>query len=280
MLNVRSHLVAILLVATTVFAQKPTMEGVIAGPAVAKLGNVAEVTVPPGYIFVEGKVLREYLKRAGEPVSDKLLGALHPTNADWSVHFTFMDIGFVKDDDKDKLNADKLLADIREGTEQANKIREKAGNPTVHVIGWEQPPKYNDSSHNLEWAVKGASEGQEILNYDTRLLGRKGVMQVKLIVEPAQFATALPAFNSLLSGYKFETGQTYAEYKPGDKIAKYGLAALVVGGAAVGASKLGLFAWLAVLLKKGFKLVIVALVAIAAAFKKLIAKITGRAPRE
>ena len=100
-------------------------------------------------------------------------------------------------------------------------------------------------------------------------------MEVVLIVEPEKLAETLPAFRDLLAGYTFQTGQTYAEYRPGDKVAKYGLAALVVGGAAVGAAKLGLFAWLAVFLKKGWKLVVVAFAAVAALFKKILAKVFG-----
>ena len=48
------------------------------------------------------------------------------------------------------------------------------------------------------------------------------------------------------------------------------------GGAAVGAAKLGAFAWLAVLFKKGFKLIIIAFVAVVAFFRKLFAQLTGR----
>ena len=49
-----------------------------------------------------------------------------------------------------------------------------------------------------------------------------------------------------------------------------------MGGAAVGAAKLGLFAWAAVLLKKGWKLLVVAFAAVAGFFKKTYAKLTGR----
>ena len=138
------------------------------------------------------------------------------------------------------------------------------------------PPRYDPETHNLEWAIKATSEGHEILNYNTRLLGRKGVMEVVLIVEPEKLKETLPTFKGLLGGYNFQTGQTYAEYRSGDKVAKYGLAALVVGGAAVGAAKLGLFAWLALLLKKAWKLVIIVVVAIGAMFKKLFERISGR----
>ena len=43
-----------------------------------------------------------------------------PTNGDWQVMFEYDDVGFVKDDEKDKLNADKLLDAIKRGTAAAN----------------------------------------------------------------------------------------------------------------------------------------------------------------
>ena len=101
-------------------------------------------------------------------------------------------------------------------------------------------------------------------------------MEVVLVVEPEQLATTLPKFNSLLANYSFQTGQSYAEFRSGDKVAKYGLAALVVGGAALGAAKLGLLGPLLLLLKKAWKLVIVAFAAVIGFFKKMWAKITGK----
>ena len=83
------------------------------------------------------------MKKSGEPVSGDEMGLIVPTNANWSVIFEFNDVGYVKDDDKDKLDADKLLASIKAGTEEANKEREHAGNPPLEIIGWEQKPKYN-----------------------------------------------------------------------------------------------------------------------------------------
>jgi uncharacterized membrane-anchored protein len=246
------------------------------GPAKVSLEKVAQIDVPSGYDFMDGKSLRALLRAEGEPVGGNEYGSLSPTNESWAVMFRYDDVGFVKDDDKDKLDADKLLDSIRRGTEAANKQRSKNGLAALEVVGWEQPPHYDPDTHNLEWAVRGRSEGHEFLNYNTRLLGRKGVMEVLLIVDPEQLRETLPTFRNVLTGYSFQTGQTYAEYKPGDKIAKYGLAALVVGGAAVGAAKLGLFSSLFLVFKKAAKLVIVAVVAIAAAIKKFFAKIFGR----
>ncbi len=250
---------------------------VLKGPAKARLGSHAQIELPSGYVFLDGNDYRKLLKAEGEPVSGGEVGWLKPTNQDWAVVFQFSDVGYVKDDDKDNLNADKLLDSIRRGTEEANKVRSKAGHPPIQVIGWDVRPKYDETTHNLEWAIRGECEGQSILNYNTRLLGRKGVMGAVLIVEPDKLNEALPTLRELLTGYSYVTGETYAEYKPGDKVAKYGLGALVVGGAAVGAAKLGLFAWVAVLLKKGFKLIVVAVVAVAAFLKKLLGGRSARA---
>jgi uncharacterized membrane-anchored protein len=246
------------------------------GPAKTSLGRYAKLDVPKGYFFINGKDYRAMLKAEGEPVSGDELGMIAPTNGGYSVIFQFSDIGYVKDDEKDNLNADKLLDSIKRGTAAANKERERAGRPPIEVVGWEFPPKYDPATHNLEWAIRGSIEGRPLLNYNTRLLGRKGVMEVVLVVRPERLNDTLPDFRSLLTGYSFETGETYAEYRQGDKVAKYGLGALVLGGAAVGAAKLGLFTWLAVFLKKGWKLVVVAFAAVASFFKKLFAGNRGK----
>src|SRR5437870_4054560 len=248
---------------------------VIKGPTKARLESVAQVNVPAGFMFIDGKSTRALMKAKGEPTSGQEVGLLVTTNEEFSVFFEFSESGYVKDDDKDKLDADKLLASIKRGTAEQNKERQRAGNPPLEIVGWELPPKYNAATHNLEWAIRATSEGRPILNYNTRLLGRKGVMEVVLIVEPDKLSDTLPSFRDLLAGYSFQTGQTYAEFHQGDKVAKYGLAALVVGGAAVGAAKLGLFSALLVFLKKGWKLLIIAFAAVATAVKKFFARIFG-----
>ncbi len=264
----------ITLLTASLFAQDetPKKRKGLEGPAVAKLGGVAEIQVPVGHVFLDGDATRAMLEAAGEPVGGRESGFLTPTNRGWAVYFQYDDSGYVKDDDKDKLDADKLLKAIKKGNDEGNEYRKKHGNPTLDIVGWDQKPAYDTNTHNLTWAIRATCEGEQIVNYNTRLLGRKGVMEVVLVCDPADLPKHLPEFNTLLAGYKYSTGETYAEYKPGDKIAKYGLGALVLGGAAVGAAKLGLFASLVLFLKKGFKLVILAVVAIALGLKKFIVR--------
>src|SRR4051812_4786446 len=218
-------LTSVLLVASSQAQTKKSDVKITEGPAQVSMEQVGQISVPTGYTFMDGKTTRAMMKAAGEPTSGDEMGFMSPTNEHWSVIFRFSNIGFVKDDEKDKLDADKILASIKKGTAEANKVRVKNGIPPLEVVGWEQTPKYDESTHNLEWAIRGTSEGQAILNYNTRLLGRKGVMEAVLIVDPDKLTDTLPSFRDLLAGYSFQTGQSYAEFRPGDKVAKYGLAA-------------------------------------------------------
>ncbi|MEW6302904.1 MAG: DUF2167 domain-containing protein [Verrucomicrobiota bacterium] len=240
------------------------------GPAKAQIKHLAEVQVPEGFMFTDAKGTQTLLEAMGNPTNGDELGFLCPTNMDWFVVFEFDEVGYVKDDDKDKLNADKMLKAIKEGNEEGNKVRKRMGVPPLNIVGWEKPPAYDEKTHNLEWAIRGESEGDPVVNYNTRLLGRHGVMEVSLVVDPKEMATALPKFKELLTGYSYQTGEKYAEYKQGDKVAQYGLAALVVGGAAAVGAKLGLFAYLALMFKKAWKLIVVAVVAVGAWIRNLV----------
>ena len=106
-------------------------------------------------------------------------------------------------------------------------------------------------------------------------------MNVTLVADPDQYATASQATaNALASNFNYVQGQRYAEWKQGDKIAAVGLAALVVGGGAAVAAKMGLLSKFGALLAKMGKLVIVAIVAVGAGIVKLFKKISGSHPTD
>ncbi len=240
------------------------------GPGVASLKQTAEIKLPSGYRFADGKETQRLFKAAGEPVSGREMGMLLPEQGSWSVVFEFSDSGYVKDDDKDKLDPEKLLKAIIKGNEYGNEERKKTGVPPLTIIGWEQKPAYDSATHNLEWAIRAESGDRPIINYNTRLLGRKGVMEVILIVKPDALADTLPTFKELLKDYSFKSGESYAEFRQGDKLAKYGLAALITGGAVAVAAKTGLLTAILLIFKKAWKLVVIGAVAVVSFFKRLI----------
>lgn len=214
------------------------------GPSVGDLGKIAGIKVPEGYVFADGDDTRILLEAMHNPPSGAELGFIARRGSDWFVVFEFDETGYIKDDEKDSLDADAMLKAIKKGTETANKERTRRGWAPLNVVGWQKAPSYNATTNNLEWAVKSESEGRQVLNWNTRLLGRAGVMRVTLVAGPDEIEETLPHFQSLLGGFGYNSGHRYAEFRQGDKIAKYGLSALVVGGAAAVAVKAGLLKYL------------------------------------
>jgi uncharacterized membrane-anchored protein len=240
------------------------------GPSTATMKSIAEIGVPKDFMFTDGDGTRKLMEAVGNLTSGSEVGLLAPTSMVWFVVFRFSDDGYVKDDEKDKLDAGKMLTSIKKGTERGNEERKRRGWPTMNIVGWDLKPAYDPSTHNLEWAIRGESQGEQIVNHNTRILGRKGVMEVKLVVDPDKYEAVLPEFKELLTTYNYKAGERYAEYRPGDKLAKYGLAALVTGGAVAVAAKTGLLTTIALFFKKGAKLIVVAVVAVIAALKRFL----------
>lgn len=235
------------------------------GPSVGQLGINAEVKIPEGYIFANARDTRTLMEATKNPISNSELGFIARADEDWFVVFEFDDDGYVNDDDKTSLDADALLKSIKEGTEEANKERVRRGWPTLKTLGWETPPRYNETTHNLEWATRAESEGELTINHNTRLLGRDGVMRVTLVTDPETLATTLPKFRDMLQGFEFKDGYRYSQFRAGDKTAAYGLTGLIVAGGAAAAVKTGAFKWL-------WKVLVAAAVGISGLVKKLFSR--------
>lgn len=244
------------------------------GPDKGAVGDVAELQVPPGFRFAGATGAKTLMERTGNLVNGREVGFISPLGVDWFVVFEWDPSGYVKDDDKDKLDASALLESLKEGTRQANEERRERGLPTLEIVGWEVAPHYDDTTKNLEWATRAQGpDGSLVVNHNTRILGRRGVMEATLVVSPEQLQAALPEAKRLMAGYGFTSGNRYAEFVQGDKVAEYGLAALILGGGAAAAAKSGL---LAKLLKGGAKLVVLAGAGLMALVGKLKNMFSGK----
>jgi uncharacterized membrane-anchored protein len=237
------------------------------GPLEAPIGDsLAQIDLPEGYVFLGRQDTAKLLELMQNPVSGSELATIAPAAEDqsWMIFFEWDPVGWVDDSEKDELDADGLLESIQEGTRQANEERESRGWPTIEIVGWHEAPHYDERTQNLTWAISGRSEGRPLLNRMVKLLGRRGVMTVTIVSDPEEIAAASAATDQLLGGYRFEPGSTYAEYVPGtDKIASYGLTALVAGGLGVAAVKSGL-------LGKFWKFLVVIAVGAVAGVRRLV----------
>jgi uncharacterized membrane-anchored protein len=258
---------------TVVSAQEPLPAGWMPGPAKGLLGNRATIAVPEGYIFLDVSATRKFLEENQNIPSGRELGTLlrldAATDDYWFAVFTYADTGHVDDSDRDKLDAAAMLKSMREGEKESNADRQKRGWSPLTLQGWQRAPYYDTATNNLTWATRLNSDGETIINHSVRLLGRTGLMSAQLVASPNAIETATTEFNDALSGYSFNDGQRYAEFRKGDKLAGYGLTALIAGGAGAAAVKVGLF-------KKLWKFLVFLALAIVAALKKLFSSLGGR----
>jgi uncharacterized membrane-anchored protein len=214
----------------------------------------------------------------GNPPSQaKSLGVITPAGFDpfgedsWCVVVSYDEDGYVKDDDAASIDYTELLKEMQEGTREASKQRVKDGYPAIELVGWAARPSYDRQSHKFFWAKELKFSGSEgnTLNYNLRILGRGGVLVLNVVAGMAQLEQVQASVPAILAMVDFEPGQRYADYKPGtDKVASYGLAALVAGGVA---AKSGLLKTALAALFAMKKFVVIGLVALVALLRKIFA---------
>jgi len=243
-------------------------------------GGLATLSVPKEFNFLGPDDANTVLvKLWGNPPSDdKPLGLLIPAGMTplssncWIVTIDYNEDGYVKDDDASKINYDDLLKKMQKGIAERNPERTKAGYPGITLVGWAAPPHYDSATHKLYWAkqLKFEGESHDTLNYSIRMLGRKGVLELNAVAGIEQFAEIDKQTPQILAMVDFKEGSRYADFDPKvDKVAAYGITALVAGGALAAAAKFGLLKglWIALLAAKKF--IIIGVIAVVAFVKKM-----------
>jgi len=236
-------------------------------PATGSIGSEAQIGLTKDLRFLDANATSRFLELNGNPPRSNQY-AVAPKSFDWFAIFTFDRSGYVRDDEK--LDADELLRTLRKQNETGIAERKRLNLPVLKLDGWAVGPHYDIETQRLEWGIRLLTEdGEPVVNYTIKLLGRSGVMNALLVSEPQTLDANIREFKDALKKFDFVSGERYAEYRQGDKIAEYGLAALIVGGAAAAAAQSGLL--------KGFgKLIGVAvfggLAAVGAFFKKIFGR--------
>ena len=226
--------------------QEPVQLNWQQGLGTAPIGSdLSEIDLDESYVFLDAAGTRMFMELTENPWTGQEVATVAPVSdqEQWFLVFEYDESGYVADDERDDLDPDAMLESIREGTEASNEARRERGWDTLSIVGWHEPPHYDLLTNNLSWAIIGESAGHQSMNRIVKLLGRRGVMTATLVASPEEFPIAMGQVDALLEGYRYRQGNTYAEYVPGtDKLAQYGLTALVVGGAGAILAKSGLLA--------------------------------------
>lgn len=236
------------------------------GPSLATIADKAVLKTTADLLFIDEQNSKRFLELTGNiPENGNYI--IYNRKDGWWAVFQFDPSGYVKDDEK--IDADALLKNLKENDAPSNKERQRLGIAEIYTDGWSVPPHYDEISKRLEWGVRLRSNNHVSVNYTVRILGRSGVTSATLVSSPDKLASNVESFKSVLPGFEYKSGEKYSEFKQGDRIAEYGLAALVAGGAAAVATKKGLWGVLGAFLAATWKVLAGAGVAVFAGVRSL-----------
>ena len=238
--------------------------------------DLATINLTDSYRYLSPEDTTRVLVEAwGNPPADETMGMIVPAGVNildensWAVVISYEEDGYVSDKEADSIDYTKLLGEIQETVNENIKDRTDAGYEAIELVGWAAPPFYEAQAHKLHWAkeLKFGDTDINTLNYNIRILGRKGVLVLNIVAGMPMLAEINNQIPSLLAMTEFNPGNRYTDFDPKiDKIAAYGIAALVAGKVA---SKVGLFAKLGAILFGLKKLWIGIVIALGAFFKKI-----------
>ena len=246
---------------------------------IVTVNSDVELSVPAGYKFMP-KTDAEYVVFDfwGNPRSEGLLGMIVKQDysildADlWAFVVTYQPDGFVKDEDAADIDYDEMMSEMKSDEEEENEERTKAGYDPIHMIGWAAKPFYDSKNNILHWAksMKFGSNIDTTLNYDVRILGRRGVLSLNAVGNVNQLSDIKTHIPDIIHIAKFKEGSRYSDFNPEiDKVAAYSIGGLVAG-------KLLAKAGILALLLKNIKLVILGIGVAFGSLRKYIVKLFSR----
>lgn len=227
--------------------------------------GVATLSLPAGFKFLDkAQSERVIVDLWGNPDASGVLGMIYPEDqdvlADSSYAFVvqYDEIGYVEDGDADDMDYDALLKQLQEGEAEENQQRKDAGYEPAYLVGWAAEPFYDKDRKILHWAKEikfGDSATVNTLNYNIRVLGRKGVLILNAVASMSELELVKAHVPDVLGVVTFNDGFRYEQFDSKvDDVAAWTIGGLVAGKVL---AKVGLFAGLA----KFGKVIIVALIA-------------------
>lgn len=241
-------------------------------------GNHSTLNVPKGFKYLDAAQSQYIVSDLwGNPKDETILGMIYPEqygvldDSAWAFIVSFQDIGFVKDDDADDIDYDDLLKQMREDFIKDNENRKTLGLSSLYLVGWAQPPFYDKNNKVLHWAKELKSDdGGHTLNYDIRILGRKGVLSLNAVSSMEMLPSVKKNIDAALKMASFTDGNTYKDFDPKvDEVAAWTIGGLIAGKILL---KAGLLAGLGKFFLVAWKFILIGLAACWGFIKKLFTK--------
>lgn len=235
--------------------------------------GIATLQVPDGFKYLDGIQSKRVLTELWGNPPEETMGLLFPKNSEvmgddftYAIEITYSEDGYIDDEDAEDIDYDDLLKTMKEDTKEQNELRQQMGYGAIEMVGWASAPFYDSNTKKLHWAKELHFEGEteNTLNYNIRILGRKGYLNMNAISYMEHLPLVQDNIDKVIASAEFTPGNRYSDFNPDlDEVAAYGVGGLIAGKIL---AKTGFFA----LILKFWKFIALGAVGLFGAFRKKI----------
>lgn len=240
---------------------------------IALQGDLATLNVPKGFKYLDSEQSEQLMTELWGNPPEPSLGMLFPEDISvigddftFAIEITYSEDGYIDDEDAEDIDYDELLEEMQESATNENSDREALGYLPIDVVGWAAEPFYDHDTKKLHWAkeIKFGDSEMNTLNYNIRILGRKGYLNLNAISEMDKLPLVQENIDKVISSTEFNNGSRYSDFNPDiDEVAAYGIGGLIAGKVL---AKVGFFA----ALLKFWKVIAIGIAAAFGTFRKRI----------
>lgn len=233
--------------------------------------GIATLQVPEGFKYLDGTQSNRVLTELWGNPPQETMGLLFPNNSmvmgddfTYAIEITYSEEGYIDDEDAADIDYDELLETMQEDTKEQNQYRQEMGYGAIEMIGWASEPFYDATTKKLHWAKELHFDGEleNTLNYNIRILGRKGYLNMNAISYMEHLPLVQQNIDEIIASAEFTPGNRYSDFNPDlDEVAAYGVGGLIAGKIL---AKTGFFA----LILKFWKFIALGAIGVFGAFRK------------
>ena len=179
------------------------------------------IELGPAYEFLNSEDATRVLNEVwGNPEGEAVLGLITPERQtpfaanSWGIVLRYEAIGHVADGARERTNFPALITLLKAQAERLNGARRAAGYPNAELLGWASLPNYDLARHVLQWGMvlQIAGNPARTLNYEIRMLGRRGVLSMSIVANANQFPEIQQRIPGIVNMVSWAAGAEYDAY--------------------------------------------------------------------
>lgn len=201
------------------------------------------LSLSDNYILVTGEDAVSIYSTEGDPDSLEAL-VIDVNDFETPILFHYFDVGYLPTHDWNEFDSKKFIGEVIKGAKEGNKERLKKGKAEFQILAWHQEPILDKQTNTIYCAAECFYEDKKVVSSFIVRPGREGFE----LIAWASTNTPSIAFDSylepILRGHSFDPGYRYEDYKQGDKVVAYSLAALTASTVIGKVAKVGSYKFL------------------------------------